>query len=127
MIFHFLCAYDAIEGAPSCIVRYRETSSSLSSSDPTHTPIATPRPISPLALQEAACLTVCRSAAWLNKVVISAWWVHASQVSKTAITGESLATGVFMISGKKNFLPPSTLEMGFGKTYIIYIYEYYVS
>ena len=44
----------------------------------------------------------------------SAWWVHHSQVSKTAPTGEYLTTGSFMIRGKKNFLPPCYLMMGFG-------------
>uniref|UniRef100_A0A8C1QKG9 Ribosome quality control complex subunit NEMF n=1 Tax=Cyprinus carpio TaxID=7962 RepID=A0A8C1QKG9_CYPCA len=37
-----------------------------------------------------------------------------TQVSKTAPTGEYLTTGSFMIRGKKNFLPPSYLIMGFG-------------
>ena len=45
------------------------------------------RPLSPLALHEAGSLTVCRSAAWASRMVTSAWWVHASQVSKTAPTG----------------------------------------
>uniref|UniRef100_A0A8B9M4W5 Ribosome quality control complex subunit NEMF n=1 Tax=Accipiter nisus TaxID=211598 RepID=A0A8B9M4W5_9AVES len=36
-----------------------------------------------------------------------------SAVSKTAPTGEYLTTGSFMIRGKKNFLPPSYLMMGF--------------
>ena len=44
----------------------------------------------------------------------SAWWVHANQVSKTAPSGEYLTTGSFMIRGKKNYLPPSPLVMGFG-------------
>jgi NFACT protein C-terminal domain/Heterogeneous nuclear ribonucleoprotein Q acidic domain len=35
-------------------------------------------------------------------------------VSKTAPTGEFLPTGSFMIYGKKNFLSPMPLEMGFG-------------
>ena len=35
-------------------------------------------------------------------------------MSKTAPTGEFLPTGSFMIYGKKNFLPPMPLEMGFG-------------
>lgn len=34
-------------------------------------------------------------------------------MSKTAPSGEYLTTGSFLIYGKKNFLPPSTLEMGF--------------
>ena len=44
----------------------------------------------------------------------SAWWVHHQQVSKTAPSGEYLTTGSFMIRGKKNFLPPCYLVMGFG-------------
>ena len=48
------------------------------------------------------------------KVMTSAWWVHANQVSKTAPSGEYLTTGSFMIRGKKNYLPPSPLVMGFG-------------
>ena len=37
-----------------------------------------------------------------------------SQVSKSAPTGEYLSTGSFMIRGKKNYLPPSHLILGFG-------------
>jgi len=48
-------------------------------------------------------MSVCRSAAWDAKVITSAWWVYASQVSKTAPTGEYLTTGSFMIRGKKIF------------------------
>ena len=44
----------------------------------------------------------------------SAWWVHAHQVSKTAPTGEYLTTGSFMVRGKKNYLPPCQLTLGFG-------------
>merc|ERR1711874_506461 len=44
----------------------------------------------------------------------SAYWVYPDQVSKTAPTGEYLTVGSFMIRGKKNFMPPSDLIMGFG-------------
>lgn len=47
-------------------------------------------------------------------MVTSAWWVYPHQVSKTAPTGEYLTVGSFMIRGKKNFLPPHPLIMGFG-------------
>eukprot|EP00397_Hematodinium_sp_SG-2012_P004078 GEMP01004089.1.p1 GENE.GEMP01004089.1~~GEMP01004089.1.p1 ORF type:complete len:1114 (+),score=343.21 GEMP01004089.1:92-3433(+) len=70
--------------------------------------------IPPLTLQEAGTMTMCRSKAWENKVVISAWWVWGKQVSKTAPTGEFLVSGGFMIRGKKYFLPPLKLEMGLG-------------
>lgn len=47
-------------------------------------------------------------------MVTSAWWVYPHQVSKTAPTGEYLTAGSFMVRGKKNFLPPQPLVMGFG-------------
>uniref|UniRef100_A0A4W4EP04 Ribosome quality control complex subunit NEMF n=1 Tax=Electrophorus electricus TaxID=8005 RepID=A0A4W4EP04_ELEEL len=71
-------------------------------------------PIPPRTLTEAGTMAVCYSAAWEAKVITSAWWVHHNQVSKTAPTGEYLTTGSFMIRGKKNFLPPSYLILGFG-------------
>jgi hypothetical protein len=92
-----------MHGASSCIVRAK-----LNDLD------SKPLPISLFALQEAGTMTICRSGAWNVKVVMSAWWVQASQVSKTAPTGEYLTTGSFMIYGRKNFLPPTNLEMGFG-------------
>ena len=64
------------------------------------------------SLREAATFTICRSAAWSSKMVTSAYWVESHQVSKTAPTGEYLTVGSFMIRGRKNFLPPSNLEMG---------------
>jgi predicted ribosome quality control (RQC) complex YloA/Tae2 family protein len=71
-------------------------------------------PVPPLTLNQAGCFTVCHSQAWDSKIVTSAWWVYPQQVSKTAPTGEYLTVGSFMIRGKKNFLPPSPLIMGFG-------------
>lgn len=71
-------------------------------------------PIPPLTLNQAGCFTVCQSQAWDLKIVTSAWWVYPHQVSKTAPTGEYLTVGSFMIRGKKNFLPPHPLIMGFG-------------
>eukprot|EP00698_Gefionella_okellyi_P000468 TRINITY_DN10423_c0_g1_i1.p1 TRINITY_DN10423_c0_g1~~TRINITY_DN10423_c0_g1_i1.p1 ORF type:complete len:1065 (-),score=298.79 TRINITY_DN10423_c0_g1_i1:68-3262(-) len=70
--------------------------------------------VPPLTLAQAGCMSVCNSSAWDAKVVTSAWWVHAEQVSKTAPTGEYLPTGSFMIRGRKNYLPPNSLVMGFG-------------
>ncbi|XP_075487218.1 uncharacterized protein LOC142526605 isoform X1 [Primulina tabacum] len=71
-------------------------------------------PVPPLTLNQAGCFTVCHSQAWDSKIVTSAWWVYPHQVSKTAPTGEFLTVGSFMIRGKKNFLPPHPLIMGFG-------------
>uniref|UniRef100_A0A3B4BG98 Ribosome quality control complex subunit NEMF n=1 Tax=Periophthalmus magnuspinnatus TaxID=409849 RepID=A0A3B4BG98_9GOBI len=85
-----------LHGATSCVIK-----------NPTG------EPIPPRTLTEAGTMAVCYSAAWDAKIITSAWWVHHHQVSKTAPTGEYLTTGSFMIRGKKNFLPPSYLIMGF--------------
>lgn len=71
-------------------------------------------PVPPKTLDEAGNMAVINSAAWDSKMVSSAWWVYAHQVSKTAPTGEYLTTGSFMIRGKKNFLQPAQLVLGFG-------------
>ncbi|GFT99284.1 nuclear export mediator factor Nemf [Nephila pilipes] len=70
--------------------------------------------VSPKTLNEAGTMAVCNSTAWDAKIVTSAWWVYSNQVSKTAPSGEYLTTGSFMIRGKKNYLPPAYLIMGFG-------------
>ncbi|EME42383.1 hypothetical protein DOTSEDRAFT_73267 [Dothistroma septosporum NZE10] len=81
---------------------------------------ATPQaPIPPSSLSQAGNLSVCTSSAWDSKAVMSAWWVNADQVSKTAPTGEYLTTGGFMVRGKKNFLPPAQLLLGFALVFQI--------
>ena len=70
--------------------------------------------VPPKTLNEAGTMAICYSVAWEANVITNAWWVNADQVSKVAPTGEYLSTGSFMIRGKKNFLPPSQLAMGFG-------------
>ncbi|CAG8694233.1 12579_t:CDS:10, partial [Cetraspora pellucida] len=70
--------------------------------------------VPPSTLFQAGIMSVCQSKAWEAKIVTSAYWVHADQVSKTAPTGEYLTTGSFMIRGKKNFLPPVQLVYGLG-------------
>ncbi|KAH8171712.1 ribosome quality control complex subunit 2 [Sarocladium implicatum] len=71
-------------------------------------------PIPPATLTQAGSLSVCSSSAWDSKAGMSAWWVNADQVSKSAPTGEFLPTGSFMVRGKKNFLPPAQLLLGLG-------------
>ncbi|KAH8886755.1 hypothetical protein GQ53DRAFT_844692 [Thozetella sp. PMI_491] len=71
-------------------------------------------PIPPSTLTQAGHLSVCSSTAWDSKAGMSAWWVNADQVSKSAPTGEFLPAGSFMVRGKKNFLPPAQLMLGFG-------------
>eukprot|EP00428_Durinskia_dybowskii_P082266 CAMPEP_0170439762 /NCGR_PEP_ID=MMETSP0117_2-20130122/45962_1 /TAXON_ID=400756 /ORGANISM="Durinskia baltica, Strain CSIRO CS-38" /LENGTH=1526 /DNA_ID=CAMNT_0010700115 /DNA_START=162 /DNA_END=4743 /DNA_ORIENTATION=+ len=127
-----------IPGAATCIVRAKNPSmlsaatgsagvgnssssgghsgaTSASGRPPAAASAAPNRPISPMAIQEAGMMAVSRSNAWKGKIGgVAAWWVWANQVSKTAPSGEYLTTGSFMILGKKNFLPPMALEMGFG-------------
>ncbi|TLD18360.1 hypothetical protein E2P81_ATG12155 [Venturia nashicola] len=70
-------------------------------------------PIPPSTLSQAGTLSVASSNAWDTKALMSAYWVNADQVSKTAPTGEYLGDGGFIIRGKKNFLPPAPLLLGF--------------
>ncbi|PYH32492.1 putative DUF814 domain protein [Aspergillus neoniger CBS 115656] len=71
-------------------------------------------PIPPSTLSQAGNLCVATSSAWDSKAIMSAYWVTASQVSKTADAGGLLPTGEFLIKGEKNFLAPSQLVLGFG-------------
>ncbi|KAL1875668.1 hypothetical protein Plec18167_005605 [Paecilomyces lecythidis] len=70
-------------------------------------------PIPPGTISQAGNYSVATSVAWDSKAVMSAWWVHANQVSKTTETGDLLVTGGFVIKGEKNFLAPSQLVLGF--------------
>ncbi|KAK4041729.1 fibronectin-binding protein A N-terminus-domain-containing protein [Parachaetomium inaequale] len=71
-------------------------------------------PIPPSTLAQAGNLSVCCSNAWDSKAAMGAWWVNADQVSKSAPAGEYLPVGSFMVRGKRNFLPPALLILGFG-------------
>ncbi|KAJ2626426.1 hypothetical protein GGF44_005039, partial [Coemansia sp. RSA 1694] len=93
-----------IHGAASVIVKNKPASAAEMSAEN----------IPPSTLFQAGIMSVCQSRAWDAKIVTSAWWVEANQVSKTAPTGEYLSTGSFMIRGKKHFLPPTQLVYGFG-------------
>lgn len=75
--------------------------------------------VTPLAIQEAGISVVCRSSAWDAKLLISAYWVQADQVLKSDSFGQPWAEGVVAINGKKNFLPPMPLEMGFGMVFCL--------
>jgi len=77
------------------------------------------RPIPVRTLTEAGAFSLCFSRAWDAKITTSAWWVHANQVSKSAPSGEYLSTGSFVIRGRKNFLPPAQLVLGFGFLFLL--------
>ena len=66
-----------------------------------------------LSLNEAATFEMCHSPCWENKVTSQVYWVNANQVSKTPPTGMFIGTGSFIIRGKRNFLQPQRLELGF--------------
>ncbi|BCS02613.1 putative DUF814 domain protein [Aspergillus luchuensis] len=89
-----------LQGATPMIVKNRSNSSNA--------------PIPPSTLSQAGNLCVATSSAWDSKAIMSAYWVTASQVSKTADAGGLLPTGEFLIKGEKNFLAPSQLVLGFG-------------
>ncbi|KAJ8528679.1 hypothetical protein ON010_g14650 [Phytophthora cinnamomi] len=93
-----------LHGAATCIVRNHATVKDKKTQELPPIPVAT--------LEQAGCMSVCRSNAWTSQVIAGAYWVHADQVSKTAPAGEYLTTGSFMIRGKKNYIQPSRLEMG---------------
>jgi len=93
-----------VHGAASCILRAKRRRKRNGKTEAL--------PLSDQALREAGNFTICRSNAWGSRMVTSAWWVESHQVSKTAPSGEYLTVGSFMVRGKKNFLPPTPLEMG---------------
>lgn len=70
-------------------------------------------PIPPSTLAQAGNLSVATSAAWDSKAVMSAWWVPAENVTKTALSSDFVRPGVFHVTGDKNFLPPAQLLLGF--------------
>lgn len=90
-----------LQGACSVIVKSQKRPGSSISAE-----------IPRMTLEQAGTFAMCRSAAWESKIVTSAWWVRATQVSKTTPSGAYLPPGSVMIRGKKNFLDPTQLVMG---------------
>jgi hypothetical protein len=90
-----------MHGAASVIVKNMDSSSTAQKGE-----------IPASTLLQAGTMSVCQSRAWDAKIVTSAYWVHAHQVSKSAPTGEYLTSGSFMIRGKKQWLPPIQLLYG---------------
>jgi len=68
--------------------------------------------VPPMSIEEAASFEVCHSPSWTNNVLSQVYWVHAEQVSKTPPTGMYIATGSFIIRGKRNFVQPRSLTLG---------------
>jgi predicted ribosome quality control (RQC) complex YloA/Tae2 family protein len=89
-----------IQGAASVVIR--------------NNPKTPDAPIPPSTLSQAGSLVISCSSAWDSKAGMSAWWVNADQVSKSAPGGDFLPVGSFNVNGKKHFLPPAILLLGFG-------------
>lgn len=104
---HDVYVHAEVHGAASCVIRCKDLS-------PEAIEAGVLSSVTPSALHEAAQACVCRSHAWGAKQIASAFWVYSHQVSKSAPSGEYLTTGSFIITGRRNFLPPLSLEMGFG-------------
>lgn len=75
--------------------------------------------ISPVTLNEAGTWAVCHSKAWNDNKLFPAFWVWGNQVSKTPESGEYLVTGSFIIRGKKTFINPPKLELGYTVLFVL--------
>ena len=86
-----------IPGAASCVIK------------------AEGRKISEAALGEAAEFSAVRSKAWQQKLSsVDVYAVSREQVSKSAPSGEALATGAFMIYGKRQWFRKTPLRFSVG-------------
>ncbi len=66
-------------------------------------------------LREAASFAVSFSRAWPAGIASgTAYWVYPSQVSKTPESGEYVATGSWIIRGKRNYITDLKLELCIG-------------
>jgi predicted ribosome quality control (RQC) complex YloA/Tae2 family protein len=70
--------------------------------------------VSPSTLTQAGIMALSTSKAWDNKMVTSAWWCYAADVSKSDYDGSILKAGSFRYLKEKQFLPPTQMVMGFG-------------
>lgn len=59
-------------------------------------------------------MCISQSKAWDAKIVTSAFWVYANQVSKIGPDGAELPSGKVILNGKVRWLPPIQLVYGFG-------------
>lgn len=94
-----------VQGAASVVIR--------------NNPKTPDAPIPPSTLSQAGTLAISCSSAWDSKAGMPAWWVNANQVSKSTPAGDFLPAGSFNIQGRKNFLPPAVLLLGFGVMFLI--------
>eukprot|EP00931_Biecheleriopsis_adriatica_P010070 TRINITY_DN11116_c0_g1_i1.p1 TRINITY_DN11116_c0_g1~~TRINITY_DN11116_c0_g1_i1.p1 ORF type:complete len:1162 (+),score=321.36 TRINITY_DN11116_c0_g1_i1:51-3488(+) len=69
--------------------------------------------VPPATLREAGTLSLCHSSAWDKQIVISAWSVPVSQVTRgKPPEGDYHLVDGFHVVGQRHFMPPLHLEMG---------------
>jgi hypothetical protein len=69
----------------------------------------------PQTIREASEFAVAYSTGWKRGLAsVDVYWVRAEQVSKTAVSGEFLPKGSFMIRGTKNFMKNTELKVAIG-------------
>jgi len=75
------------------------------------------KPVPEKSLIEAAEFSASYSKAWKGGFAsIDVYWVRPDQVSKTPPSGEYLEKGAFIISGKKNYLRNTRLQLAIGNS-----------
>ncbi|MFO1534989.1 MAG: ribosome rescue protein RqcH [Thermoplasmatota archaeon] len=92
-----------IHGAPSIVVRPAE---------------GTVPEIPPDDLRAACHFAVAASRAWRQGGAATAYWVNASQVSKTPRSGEYVPRGAWIIHGKRNVEPDLPMRWWVGRLHL---------
>lgn len=77
------------------------------------------KPLPPSTLFQAGIFALSTSVAWNGKSSTSAWWLPGDEVSKKDVDNTLLGPGRLNIKGKKNFMPPAQLVMGFGLYWLV--------
>ena len=85
-----------VHGAPSCVLKGEGRAPSEAS------------------LRQAAQFAASFSRAFSQFGSADAYWVKPEQVSKTAMSGEFIAKGSFMVRGTRNYIPSLPMEVGVG-------------
>ncbi|EGW34446.1 uncharacterized protein SPAPADRAFT_70556 [Spathaspora passalidarum NRRL Y-27907] len=70
--------------------------------------------VPPSSIMQAGIFAMSASSGWNGKVTTSAWVLHGDEISKRDFDGSLIASGEFRYTGKKVYLPPAQLVMGFG-------------
>lgn len=74
--------------------------------------------VPPSTIWQAGMFSLSASVAWNNKSSNSAWYLPGQEISKKDVDGSILSLGRFNYKGKKQYMPPSQLVMGFGLYFV---------